>query len=66
MGWSDGEVRRLRQVIAELETRNAMLVDQNLQLSKQHRPTNVGFGAECDEPPPGAVVTTIEAKTEER
>ena len=32
MGWSDAEVERLRRIVAELEAKNAELVEENLRL----------------------------------
>jgi len=35
LGWSDKEVRRIRQVVAELEARNAELLEENLSLRRE-------------------------------
>jgi len=32
IGWSDAEVERLRRIVAELEAKNAELVEENLRL----------------------------------
>jgi regulator of replication initiation timing len=35
MGLSDKEVRRVRQVVAELEAKNAELLEENLEMRKE-------------------------------
>ncbi len=40
MGWSDAEVDRLRRIVAELEAKNATLVEEVIELrtgEKNHR-----------------------------
>lgn len=34
MGWQDPEVERLRRIVAELEAKNASLVEENLELKR--------------------------------
>ena len=64
LGLSDKEVRRVRQVVAELEAKNAELVEQNLALQKELESLRKDDPGKTRERPPGASVSTPEGVAE--
>jgi cell division protein FtsB len=44
LGWSDAEVDRMQRIVAELEAKNASLVDENIELRAKVRQMQDGPG----------------------